>query len=708
MLSLIPLFPFVGFLVNASLGRRLTKSISGGLACAAMIASFAVSAMLVGRILGHDAAPLEFTAFEWITSGTLHVPFTLRLDHLSAVMILVITGIGSLIHIYSTGYMHDESDSEYARYFSYLNLFASFMLVLVLGGNFPVMFVGWEGVGLCSYLLIGFWFRKQSAADAGKKAFIVNRIGDVGFVLGVLLIFVRFGTLDFQEIGRSLAALAPETAFGTISVITLLLFIGATGKSAQIPLFVWLPDAMEGPTPVSALIHAATMVAAGVYLVGRIFPVLTPDAKLFVAIIGCVTLTMAALIAIAQSDIKKVLAYSTLSQLGYMILAMGIGSWVGGLFHLITHAFFKALLFLGSGSVIHAAHHEQELPQYGGLIRKIPVTGITFAIAVLAISGTPLFSGHYSKDMILAHAGAFASLAADEGRSKWYWAFFILPTVIAYVTAFYMMRCWMLTFWGKPRNQHLYDHAHEAPIMWVPLAVLAIFSVIGWISVPELLEGSVRESGSYVQWLADRDTTGAYKGKTVAGFATAWPIKLGEGAAEAGPASAVTPFTPSQEAHERGENLTKRFVTWAFVIGIGAGFFIYLRGYAVAHVLVRIPPLGWIHKWLYDRMYFDELYFFCFVSVTMALAAISGWFDRYVVDGIVNGVARLVKQSAFGVGANDRYVVDGAVNGLGHLAHGVGSAVRNPQSGRVRLYVTMLMLAVALGVAGAVIAVLSR
>jgi NADH-quinone oxidoreductase subunit L len=271
------------------------------------------------------------------------------------------------------------------------------------------------------------------------------------------------------------------------------LFFGAVGKSAQFPLHVWLPDAMEGPTPVSALIHAATMVAAGVYLVGRIFPVLSPGAKLFIAIIGVVTLTMAALIAVVQSDIKKELAYSTLSQLGYMILAMGIGSWVGGLFHLITHAFFKGLLFLGSGSVIHAAHHEQELPQYGGLIKKLPITGATFAIAVLAIAGTPLFSGYYSKDMILAHAGAFSHLGEHAGRSHWYAAFFILPVIIAYVTPFYMTRCWMLTFWGKPRNRHLYDHAHESPLLWLPLAILAVPSVAaGWnlFSVRDLLEPS--------------------------------------------------------------------------------------------------------------------------------------------------------------------------------------------------------------------------
>src|SRR3954470_13831327 len=364
MLLLIPLFPLAGFVVNACLGRRLTKSISGGLACATMIASFVFSVVLAWGLRGEGARPLEASLYEWFASGNLHVPFALRLDHLSSVMILVITGIGSLIHIYSTGYMHDESDSEYARYFSYLNLFASFMLVLVLGANLPVMFVGWEGVGLCSYLLIGFWFRKQSAADAGKKAFIVNRVGDFGFVLGMLLLFATFGTLDFQQVAAAADARAIEHgAIGVITAATLLLFLGATGKSAQIPLYVWLPDAMEGPTPVSALIHAATMVTAGVYMIGRNAVLFShaPITLSIVAGIGVATALMAGTIGLVQNDIKRVLAYSTVSQLGYMFLAMGVGAYAAGIFHLYTHAFFKALLFLGSGAVIHALAGEQDL-----------------------------------------------------------------------------------------------------------------------------------------------------------------------------------------------------------------------------------------------------------------------------------------------------------------------------------------------------------
>ncbi|HEU4891684.1 MAG TPA: NADH-quinone oxidoreductase subunit L, partial [Vicinamibacterales bacterium] len=388
MLLLIPLLPFVGFLINAFLGRRLSKSVSGGIACLAIIGSFVVSVISVLSLVSSGALSADATAFDWMSSGDLQIPLRFRLDHLASLMILVVTGIGSLIHIYSTGYMHEETDPEYARYFSYLNLFAAFMLVLVLGANFPVMFVGWEGVGLCSYLLIGFWFRKKSAADAGKKAFVVNRIGDFGFILGMLLVFVTFGTLDFQEVAAAAAQRAPEAAgWGVMTIASLLLFIGATGKSAQIPLYVWLPDAMEGPTPVSALIHAATMVTAGVYMVARcnVLFRLAPDVMLFVACIGCFTAVFAATIAIAQTDLKKVLAYSTISQLGYMFLACGVGAFTVGMFHVMTHAFFKACLFLGAGCVMHAMHDDLNVHHMGGLKKWMPITYMTFLIATLAI-----------------------------------------------------------------------------------------------------------------------------------------------------------------------------------------------------------------------------------------------------------------------------------------------------------------------------------
>ena len=441
MLLLIPLLPLAGFLVNASFGRRLTKGASGAIACGVILASFAVALLEVVRLVGLPVEAREILqpVFTWIASGDFTAPFTLRLDPLAAVMILVVTGIGSLIHVYSTAYMHDEIAPEYARYFSYLNLFAAFMLVLVLGSNFLVMFVGWEGVGLCSYLLIGFWYQKKSAADAGKKAFIVNRIGDFGFVLGVLLAFVRFGTIDFQAIARSAATLGPETTFGTVSLITLLLFVGATGKSAQIPLYIWLPDAMEGPTPVSALIHAATMVTAGVYMIGRNAVLFShaPATLTIVAIVGAATALMAGTIGLVQNDIKRVLAYSTVSQLGYMFLAMGVGAYAAGIFHLYTHAFFKALLFLGSGAVIHALGGEQDMRRMGGLWNELPITYWTFLIGALAIAGVPVLSGFFSKDEIL-----FRTFASGH-QILW-----VIGLLTALLTATYMFR---LVFLDVPR-----------------------------------------------------------------------------------------------------------------------------------------------------------------------------------------------------------------------------------------------------------------
>src|SRR5215212_6430898 len=459
-----------------------------------------------------------------MSSGDLQVPLRLRLDHLSSLMILVITGIGSLIHIYSTGYMHEETDSEFARYFSYLNLFASFMLVLVLGSNFPVMFVGWEGVGLCSYLLIGFWFKKKSANDAGKKAFVVNRIGDYAFLLGMFALFARFGTLDFQRLAGAIAPLAPEATFGIMSIATLLLFIGATGKSAQIPLYVWLPDAMEGPTPVSALIHAATMVTAGVYMIGRNAELFShaPDTLLIVAIVGGVTALLAGTIGLVQNDIKRVLAYSTVSQLGYMFLAMGMGAYAAGIFHLYTHAFFKALLFLGSGAVIHALSGEQDIRNMGGLKKALPVTYWTFLIGAITIAGVPGLAGFFSKDEILWRTYA-----------NGHWILWGIGVLTSLLTATYMFRLVFLTFHGERRvaaaapahpeeeepaakspsgaasahQRHppaasahqagghghgAHGHVHDAPpAMAIVLVVLALGSVLaGYVGVPAALGGN--------------------------------------------------------------------------------------------------------------------------------------------------------------------------------------------------------------------------
>jgi proton-translocating NADH-quinone oxidoreductase chain L len=741
LLLIATLLPLASFALLVFVGKRM-GFLAGIVGTLAIAASFGCS---IGAMMlwlqgtgpwGAGKLPINLT-YPWIPVGSGvaqrhpgYLDVGIYVDSLTVTMFAMITLVATLVHVFSIGYMRE--DKRFPRFFTYLGLFCFSMLGLVLGGTTIQLFVFWELVGLCSYLLIGFWYEKKSASDAAIKAFVVNRVGDFGFLIGFGILFYHLGNVTLPDMwmalngaGTGAAVTLPSGVVFSSSLLTVMgigLFFGAVGKSAQFPLHVWLPDAMEGPTPVSALIHAATMVAAGVYLVGRIFPILSPDAKLFIAIIGCVTLTMAALIAIVQSDIKKVLAFSTLSQLGYMILAMGIGSWVGGLFHLITHAFFKALLFLGSGSVIHAAHHEQEMPQYGGLARKIPITAITFGIAVLAIAGTPFLSGYYSKDLILGNAGAFYALTQDGGRSKYFALLFWLPTIIAYVTAFYMTRCWMLTFWGRPRNQHLYDHAHESPILFIPLVVLAVLSVIGgsFLGVRDLLENSIKESNAYVAEMMK--TNPAYAGKEFVGFATAWPSDLPEhhgteemaqganiGAAEDEPGAVPSEHEtlPASDPLVRGTNLMHTYVFWAFIVGIGLGVAIYSGGYKIAGAIVRIPPLGWIHTWLYRRMYFDELYFSVFVAITLGLSRFSAWFDRTIVDGIVNLAGWTVRQSAVLVGLHDKYVIDGAVNGAGKLTYELGSAVRVPTSGRVRVYVTALIVAVALGLAGAIIVALS-
>lgn len=726
------LLPLVAFFILVFYGKKMGTPLAGWIGTAFIGGSWVCSIVAMGLWLGrpdtgtwgYEKGPINLP-MSWIPAGTWpgqahpgYLDVGVYIDSLTIAMFNMITLIATLIFFFSIGYMRE--DKRFPRFFTYLSLFGFSMLGLVIGGTLLQLFIFWELVGLCSYLLIGFWYEKKSASNAAIKAFVTNRIGDFGFLIGFGILFYHLGNVTLPDMWVALGnagtgasiALPGGVVFGSglLTIMGIGLFFGAVGKSAQFPLHVWLPDAMEGPTPVSAMVHAATMVAAGVYLVGRIFPVLTPDAKLFIAIIGCTTLTMAALIAMVQSDIKKVLAFSTLSQLGYMILAMGVGSWVGGLFHLITHAFFKALLFLGSGSVIHAAHHEQEMPQYGGLIRKIPITGITFAIAVLAIAGFGYagigFAGYYSKDMILAHAAAFGLSAEEAGKSHLYWLLFLLPVIVAYITPFYMMRCWMLTFWGKPRNQHLYDHAHEEPIMWLPLAALAVLSIIGGslLNVKEYLNGAIKESNSYC-----RAVDPNFKG-----FATVWPSDIPGEQAQKDNGTASEPVTPvslteSQKVHVEAEEKMHHALAggFAWLISIGVAFVMYFNGYAVAKRIVMIPPLRWIHTWLYRRMYFDEFYFSVFVEIVRIVSIISAAFDKYIVDGIVNLVGWTVKQTAFGAGANDKYVVDGAVNGLAALSQEIGAAVRSPQTGRIRVYVTVLMVAVTLGLAGVVVLVMS-
>ncbi|MFZ5453696.1 MAG: NADH-quinone oxidoreductase subunit L [Thermodesulfobacteriota bacterium] len=478
---LIPLFPFVGFVINGLLGKNLSKNVVGTIGSLMVGLSFLVTVAIFLEFLKLPAAarPVEKVVYTWMSAGSFSVPVAFLIDPLSLVMLLVVSGVSTLIHIYSISYMHD--DPGFYRYFSYLNLFVFAMLTLVGANNFLLMFVGWEGVGLCSYLLIGFFYEKQSASDAGKKAFVVNRIGDFGFLLGIFLIFWTFGSVNFREV-FALAAKYPVGA-GVITVITLFLFLGATGKSAQIPLYTWLPDAMEGPTPVSALIHAATMVTAGVYMVARCSALysLAPISLTVVATIGAATAIFAATIGMAQFDIKRVLAYSTVSQLGYMFLACGVGAYVSGIFHLMTHAFFKALLFLGSGSVMHGLSGELDMRKMGDLKKHMPITYWTFLLATLAIAGIFPFAGFFSKDEILFHS-------LVDGKAI-YWA---IATIAAFITAFYMFRAVFMTFHGESRvDPHVAHHIHESPpLMTVPLMILALLSVVGGFVGFPIIEGA--------------------------------------------------------------------------------------------------------------------------------------------------------------------------------------------------------------------------
>jgi NADH-quinone oxidoreductase subunit L len=484
-LALIALLPLAGFLINALLGHRLGKRWVGIIACALPLAAFALTLRATAELLSVDA-PLVEPLYTWARIGTAVFSIDFYFDRLTAVMTLVVTGVGSLIHIYSTGYMHEEDERGYARYFAYLNLFLFFMLLLVLGRSLLVLFVGWEGVGLASYLLIGFWFQDPEKAAAGNKAFIVNRIGDAGFLLGMFLLYMLTGTLDMDRINALFVTPAPALV-ALASVVGVLLFIGACGKSAQIPLYVWLPDAMAGPTPVSALIHAATMVTAGVYLLARMHGVYehAPQAGALVATIGVTTAFFAATIATVQTDIKKVLAYSTISQLGLMFVAAGVGAYAVAIFHVVTHAFFKACLFLGAGSVIHALGGEQDVRKMGGLARRIPLTFVTFAIATAAIAGIPSLAGFFSKDEILWFA-----YASPRGGSPLLWA---MASLTALLTAYYMFRLLWLTFFGRSRMSAEVDHhVHESPwSMTGVLLVLALLSAVGgFIGVPHFLAGT--------------------------------------------------------------------------------------------------------------------------------------------------------------------------------------------------------------------------
>ncbi len=622
-LWLIPVLPLAGAAINGFLGRKSSRQAVSTVALFFSGAAFAMALWVAARFSSLSLPYQEFVA-HWIRIVGFRADFAFYLDQLSLVMLLVVTGVGFLIHIYSVGYMWD--DPSYSRFFSYLNLFMFFMLTLVLANNYLVMFIGWEGVGLASYLLIGFWFTKDSAASAGKKAFIVNRIGDFGFLIALFLLIKHFGSLNFDRVFQSVSALGVETAGGgLLTAVGILLMVGACGKSAQIPLYIWLPDAMEGPTPVSALIHAATMVTAGVYMVARSHVIFerAPSALMVVAIIGTLTAFFAATIGIAQTDIKKVLAYSTVSQLGYMFMACGVGAFSAGIFHLMTHAFFKGLLFLGAGSVIHAVGGEQDMRKMGGLRSYIPWTFLTMFIATLAISGIPPLAGFWSKDEILWKAYQVS------------WVYWAIGVVTAFITSFYMFRLLYMTFFGDYRggrehghgshghdrlshDEHGHGEPHESPmVMLVPLMILALLSLVG---------GFVGWGHHFEHFLA--------------------PVLGGESAGET--ATSIT--------------------EWLLM---GISILAAASGWVLAHVLYSARPelpqkiadsLGGFYQAVLHKYYIDELYAALFVKP------------------LVEGSTRILWQDV------DRKVIDAAVNDSGDGARSVSDEVRQMQSGNIRSY----------------------
>lgn len=653
-LWLIPLIPFIGFLLNGLLGRKLPRAAVSAIALIATAIPFALAANAWLQFKSLSIPYVERATIPWIAAGTFHADFAFSLDQLSIIMVLIVTGVGFLIHLYSVGYMAHE-DGFY-RFFAYLNLFMFFMLTLVLSENFLLLFVGWEGVGLASYLLIGFYFQKDSAANAGKKAFIVNRIGDFGFLLAMFLLIQHFGTLSFSEVFSQITA-HPEWHGGVLTAIALLLVVGATGKSAQIPLYVWLPDAMEGPTPVSALIHAATMVTAGIYLVVRSHVLFdrAPIALAVVAVIGAATAFFAATIGIVQTDIKRVLAYSTISQLGYMFMAGGAAAYSAAIFHLLTHAFFKALLFLAAGSVIHAVAGEQDMRKMGGLRKFTPITFWTMTAGVIAISGLPPFAGFFSKDEILAEVFRSPSLGPALGHFLWFVGF-----ITAFMTSFYMFRLWYLTFFGTYRGGHETDAAghghdshhhagqpHESPwVMLTPLVTLAILSLVGgWVGVPEVLHG--------------HDEIGHFLSPVVHGQALSF-----EQATVANTAGTLQQLPAESAAAAPADSGTELALSGLSVL---AG----LLGLFFADLLYRRKPelpakfAGKIRGiyWLVENKYWvDEIYSGFIVKPLLFVSKYALWvfFDRGLVDG--------------------------AGAGIGGINVGLGSLVRRIQSGNIRSY----------------------
>jgi NADH-quinone oxidoreductase subunit L len=596
LIGLVPLFPLIGFLINGFFGKKIGKSVSGIIASVSILASFILSVLIFVELNGSSEKSHIVNLFSWINSGNLKIPFEFLVDPLSSLFLLIITGIGFLIHIYSIGYMsHDEG---FARFFTYLNLFVFFMLLLVLGNNYLIMFVGWEGVGLCSYLLIGFWFKNNAYNNAARKAFVMNRIGDLGFLLGIILVFITFGSISYNEVFLK----AGTASTGVITTIALLLFVGAMGKSAQIPLYTWLPDAMAGPTPVSALIHAATMVTAGIYMIVRsnVFYSISEVASETVAIVGVVTALFAATIGLFQNDIKKILAYSTVSQLGLMFLALGVGAYSSAVFHVTTHAFFKALLFLGAGSVIHAMGGEQDIRKMGGLSGKIKITFMTMLMGTIAISGLPPFSGFFSKDEILAHTYEHSPLL---------WMFGMIASML---TAFYMFRLLFLTFFGKFRGTHEQEHhLHESPSsMTFPLIVLAILSVVGGLlGLPEFWH--------MPNWMSNNLE------------------------------SIIVRKNPSTLNHET-EWMLMGIAVLAAAVTIYLAYIIYRQKKTIP--LKEGDKMPGLQTVIYNKYYVDEFYDAVIRKPLDVLSvAFHKFFDIQIIDGLVNGVGSTVKTLGSGI-----------------------------------------------------------
>jgi NADH-quinone oxidoreductase subunit L len=589
---LVPVLPLIGFLINGLFRKSLSKSLTGFIGSGVILISFIISFLIFLQVKQEGFQPVIVTLFDFITVGKLNIPFAFQVDQLSVLFLLIITGVGFLIHVYSTSYMHEEEGQHFARYFSYLNLFIFSMLLLVLGANFVIMFIGWEGVGLCSYLLIGFWFKNIDFANAAKKAFIMNRIGDFGFLIAVFWMINQFGSVTFSEV----FAKTPATSVFILTGITLLLFVGATGKSAQIPLYTWLPDAMAGPTPVSALIHAATMVTAGIYMIARsnIMFTLSPITETAVAVIGLSTAILAATIALKQNDIKKVLAYSTVSQLGYMFLGLGVGAYTGAVFHVMTHAFFKALLFLGAGSVIHAMGGEQDIRKMGGLKKYLPITQITFLLACFAIAGIPPFSGFFSKDEILA--GAFAKNPV----------YYVIGIFGALLTAFYMFRLYATTFLGKFRGTHEQErHLHESPsAITIPLIILAVLSVFGgFLGIPEVFAKNAHLLEKFL-------------------------------------APVFAESTKMQETHTPGMGTELTLMAISVLVALTGVIYGWVR-FSKNPDLEDATGFG---KILANKWYVDEFYDIIIVKPIKALATFfNNIFEKSIIDGIVNGVGRTVK-----------------------------------------------------------------